>query len=105
MHVDGDTDTVKSYELEKVLAKRQTARRGTEYLVRWKGFDPVDDSWRNLPNLKKNTENVLASEKSPTNGLSIKGQSATILKLNQISKAITYKGLINYWDEEQFLKH
>lgn len=47
VHVDGDTERVKSYELEKIVTTRQIARRDIEYLIRWKGFGPEHDFWRN----------------------------------------------------------
>lgn len=49
--VEGDTERVKSYEVERLLNKRQTARRGVEYLVKWKGYGPQHDAWRSLPEL------------------------------------------------------
>ena len=49
--VEGDTDRVKSWEIERLINKRQTKRRGDEYLVRWKGWGPQYDEWRNLPEL------------------------------------------------------
>ena len=49
--VEGDTDRVKSYEIERLVNKRQTKRRGPEYLVRWRGYGPEHDDWRNLPEL------------------------------------------------------
>ena len=39
IYVKGDTPTVKSYEVERLLNKRQTKTRGPEYLVRWKVQD------------------------------------------------------------------
>lgn len=51
VHVDGDTDLVKSFEVEKVITHRTTKRRGTEYLFRWKGYEPEHDEWRNIPEL------------------------------------------------------
>ena len=49
--VEGDTELVKSFEIERLINKRQTARRGPEYLVRWLGYPPQFDEWRNLPEL------------------------------------------------------
>ena len=50
VHVDGDTDTYKSWELERLLNKRQvrvgrSATLVTQYLARWKGYGPEDDEW------------------------------------------------------------
>ena len=49
--VEGDTTRVKSYEIDSLINKRETARRGPEYLVRWKGYGPEYDEWRNIPEL------------------------------------------------------
>lgn len=49
--VDGDNDNVKSFEVDKIIAHRNTKRRGTEYLVRWLGYGPEHDDWRNLREL------------------------------------------------------
>lgn len=50
VHVEGDTDTIKSYVLERIIRSRQSAR-GKEYLVRWKGYGPEEDAWRSLPEM------------------------------------------------------
>lgn len=34
VHVDGDTELAKSYEVERIITHRDTKRRGTEYLLR-----------------------------------------------------------------------
>lgn len=49
--VEGDTDQVKSFEIERILRKRMTRRRGPEYLLRWKDCGPAEDDWRNLREL------------------------------------------------------
>lgn len=64
--VEGDTATVKSFEIERLINKRQTARRGSEYLVRWKGYGPEYDVWRNLPELGDAMDLVDDYEKSLT---------------------------------------
>ena len=46
--VEGDTDEFKSYEIERIMAKRVTRNGTTQYLVRWKGYGPEDDQWYNL---------------------------------------------------------
>ena len=49
--VEGDTNRVKSWEIERFINKRQIKRRGDEYLVRWKGWGSQYDEWRNLSEL------------------------------------------------------
>ena len=49
--VEGDSDKVKSWEVERLVDKRVVAR-GVEYLVRWKGWDEEHDFWRSLPELE-----------------------------------------------------
>jgi hypothetical protein len=47
VHIEGDTDKYKLYEVEKVIAKWMLPKKGkravrTEYLIKWKGYD---DQW------------------------------------------------------------
>ena len=59
--VEGDADTHKSFEIERLLNKR-TIRRGrgqvTQYLVRWKGYGPEWDCWYALKDLENAKELV-----------------------------------------------
>ena len=53
--VEGDTEHYKSYYLDRILNKRIIKKgRGyaTEYLVKWKGYGPEHDTWRNVKTLK-----------------------------------------------------
>lgn len=52
--VEGNTDRLKSFEVERLLNKRQVKKgRGyaIEYLVRWKGYDAEWDRWYNVKEL------------------------------------------------------
>ena len=59
--VDGDTDSFKSFEIDRLLNKR-TIKRGkgltVEYLVRWTGYGPEWDRWYNVKNLDNAAELV-----------------------------------------------
>ena len=51
VYVDGETDTYKSFEVERLLNKRTVKRgrgRSLEYPVRWKGYGPEWDRWYNV---------------------------------------------------------
>lgn len=52
--MDGDTDKVKFFVVDRLVDKR-IAKRGVEYLLRWKGYGSEWDEWRNLSEL----ENVI----------------------------------------------
>ena len=41
VYVEGDTETNKSWEVERIVDKQ-----GEKYLVRWKGYGPEEDRWR-----------------------------------------------------------
>ena len=52
--VKGDTDNLKSFEIEKLLNKRQVKKgkgRAIEYLVCWKGYGPKWNRWYNVKEL------------------------------------------------------
>lgn len=54
--VKGNTDKVKSYEIEKLLNKCQVKKskgQAIEYFVRWKGYGPEWDRWYNVKKLDK----------------------------------------------------
>ena len=52
--VKGDTDKIKSFEIERLLNKRQVKKgkgQAIKYLVRWKGYGPEWDRWYNIKEL------------------------------------------------------
>ncbi len=63
--VDKDTDTVKSFEVERLL-NRRTMRHGrgnsVEYLVCWKNYGLKWDRWYNVKDLNNAAELVLDNE-------------------------------------------
>ena len=75
--VEGDTPTVKSYEVERLIDRRQTKRRGLEYLVRWRGYGPEDDQWRNLPELGDAMELVKDYEDAMQKTVTLPGKLST----------------------------
>ena len=46
-----DTETIKFYEIQKIIVKRSTTR-DVEYLVRWLEYESEHDVWRNLSELQ-----------------------------------------------------
>ena len=50
--VKKNIERVKSYEIERLINKRQTKRRESKYLIRWRDYDSKHDDWKNLSKLK-----------------------------------------------------
>ncbi|KAI0038334.1 hypothetical protein FA95DRAFT_1505820 [Auriscalpium vulgare] len=50
------------YEVDAIVAWRRRARR-VEYLVRWKGFGPEDDTWQSAADLR-NASQILRAYRS-----------------------------------------
>ena len=57
IHVEGDTATHKSWEVERIVD-----RRGDRYLLRWKGYGPEHDQWRTKTQLGKASDLIQAYE-------------------------------------------
>ena len=54
VHVEGDTENNKSYEVEKILSKRMKKferTNVTQYLIRWLKYDSKYDEWRSINTL------------------------------------------------------
>lgn len=54
VHMEGDTEDLQSWEIEKLLNKRTRTRRGkkiVQYQVRWLGWGPEWDQWYDLDEL------------------------------------------------------
>ena len=52
VYVDDDIKNVKSFELFKIINKRQIKIRNTKYFVQWKDYESKHDAWKNLFELK-----------------------------------------------------
>lgn len=87
VYVEGDTDLVKSFEVERLISKRQTKRRGPEYLLRWKGYGPEHDAWRNIPELGDAAQHLKDYEEGTKKTTTLDGQHP---RLN-VSAKITSK--------------
>jgi hypothetical protein len=46
------------FEMEAVLKSRQLRRRKQEYLVKWKGYHPIEASWMNESNMEHDQEAI-----------------------------------------------
>lgn len=65
MLIDGNTDSVKSFEIERMLNKKIVSRgcgNSIKYLVYWKGYGPEWDRWYNVKNLDNTVQLVLDYE-------------------------------------------
>lgn len=49
----------RSYEIEHLLKRRESAYGSCEYLVRWKGFSAIDDSWESVENILGGSEETM----------------------------------------------
>ena len=50
--VNENIENVQFFEIEKLIVSRETRRRNTEYLVKWKNYESKHDVWRNIFELK-----------------------------------------------------
>ena len=50
--VEENIELIKFFEIERLINKRQIARRDSEYLVRWLKYSSQFDEWRNLSKLE-----------------------------------------------------
>jgi len=46
-----DKETAKEFEVEKIIEVRFKKNGTKEFLIRWKGFSPADDTWEPEKNL------------------------------------------------------
>jgi hypothetical protein len=47
-----DIVKIKFYEINRLINRRTTARRETEYLIRWKEWESQYDEWKNISKLQ-----------------------------------------------------
>ena len=68
MKEEFSNDKIRSYEIEKVLAKRINRRKDAEYLIRWFDYDFEKDAWwslskfQNVMNLVRDFEDQISFE-------------------------------------------
>lgn len=93
--VEGDTDTMKSFELERILDKRMIRKgRGlaTEYLVKWVGYGPEHDRWLNIKDLGnakelvQDYEDAITAFKQHGNHLNPPGTAVSPLSIVSVLK-------------------
>ena len=49
---ENNETNVRSYEIKKIIVKRTTERRDSEYLIKWLKYESEHDVWRNLTELQ-----------------------------------------------------
>ena len=52
MKDESDLNMMRSYEIEKIIVKRNNRRRNHEYLVKWLKYESQNDFWRSLDELQ-----------------------------------------------------
>ena len=52
MKDESDSNIVRSYEIEKIVVKRNNRRKNHEYLIKWLKYEPQNDFWRSLSKLQ-----------------------------------------------------
>jgi hypothetical protein len=62
-----DIVKIKFYEINRLIDRRITTRRGTEYLIRWKEWRSQYDEWKNISKLQNCLEFVNEYEKFMNN--------------------------------------
>jgi hypothetical protein len=77
-----DIVKIRSYEINRLINRRITARRETEYLVRWKEWESQYDEWRNIFELQNCLELVNEYEKFMNNVIIL---SDRLLRLNSLT--------------------
>ena len=82
--VKDDTNQVKSFEINRLISKRQTKRREIEYLIRWRNYDLENDAWKNLSKLSNAKELMKNYEKNNSISTSQITRTRKRFKFNQI---------------------
>ncbi len=95
IHVDGEEE----WEIEKILRER-SFEKGKEFLVRWKGYPPSDDSWIEEKDLN-NSKELLQEWKRSIRKVNSKARLNSV-KLKKKPKIFRKKKQINWvWKKKE----
>ena len=84
--VESDTNKIKFFEIERLMNKRQIARRDSKYLIRWKDCESENDDWKNFLELD-NAQNLVDDYEKIKQRIFTLFDRLTIKNISMISKS------------------
>ena len=85
--VEKNTKKVKSYEIEKFINKRQTKRRESKYLIRWRDYEFENDDWKNIFELD-DTMNLVREYEKVIRNITFLSERLKFIDVSIITSAI-----------------